>query len=637
MKTGDGEYKFAPEFPLPGLSLVAGKYVEKSISVDSVDYHVYFLKGHDYFAPYLSEIDDTLAALIRENKKDYEVDLDLPYLYPDLNLVETPIQLFSYKRFWTEAQETVQPEMVLLPELGILLSSGDFKQFLSWQERRQKRSNVVETPREIQSNMFQRFVRDTFLGGQGFNRFRGNVGLRTPVYYKIFPNYFTFVNYIDAPKWPIFNVAMESYLSSKVSVKRSMGFRFNEGLSSQEKTNIELSEKSLPELLADPDKKEVIPDIIKEKGAYLFTLLQSRLGEEKFPGFLSKILSENHFKSLNVDQIISTLKKEFNFNLTPYVENWYASKKLPGFLIGDIKANQVLDGERTRYQVRFKISNIESVAGLVEVSFRMGGRGRFGMGGSSDNEVKRIINMEGNQNKEIGIILDYQPRVMTVNTFISRNLPATMTKMFIDLKLAKNVKLFDGEKIVDSPVELQTPDEIIVDNEDPGFETFSTTSESFIKKLFKISNSKDNKKYIGLTFWRPPKQWRATIHANFYGRLVKSGYFIRSGDGSKKVAWNAKIPTSGYYDIYYYASKISMPWMRRGGDKKRRPESEQYHFKIYHDDGEDDTILNMGNAENDWVFLGSYYISAGDAKVELTNESKARIVYADAVKWVKRQ
>ena len=48
-KTGDGEFVFRPEFPLPQLSLVIGEYERKSITVDDVDYNIFVKVGHDYF------------------------------------------------------------------------------------------------------------------------------------------------------------------------------------------------------------------------------------------------------------------------------------------------------------------------------------------------------------------------------------------------------------------------------------------------------------------------------------------------------------------------------------------------------------------------------------------------------------
>ena len=78
-----------------------------------------------------------------------------------------------------------------------------------------------------------------------------------------------------------------------------------------------------------------------------------------------------------------------------------------------------------------------------------------------------------------------------------------------------------------------------------------------------------------------------------------------------------------------------MPWMRerRSGE---RTFIEQFHFVVYHDDGQDEVALNMDQTEGGWTFLGTYFISEGTAKIELTDKSKGRLVFADAVKWVKQ-
>jgi len=77
---------------------------------------------------------------------------------------------------------------------------------------------------------------------------------------------------------------------------------------------------------------------------------------------------------------------------------------------------------------------------------------------------------------------------------------------------------------------------------------------------------------------------------------------------------------------------------RGGGDQggRSRGESGEYHFIIHHDEGPEETLLDLRNAEEGWNPLGSYYLSEGETKVEMTNESSARVVLADAIKWVKR-
>ncbi|MBM3420744.1 MAG: hypothetical protein FJY11_06380 [Bacteroidetes bacterium] len=62
----------------------------------------------------------------------------------------------------------------------------------------------------------------------------------------------------------------------------------------------------------------------------------------------------------------------------------------------------------------------------------------------------------------------------------------------------------------------------------------------------------------------------------------------------------------------------------------------EFPFTVYHDDGMEEITLDYETADPGWNKLGTYYLSADTAKVELTNKSTARTVVADAVKWVKK-
>ena len=633
-----GEYSFKPEHPIPQLSLAIGNYEIRSIRVDSIDYQLYSLKGHDYFASFFDEIGDTLTALIRDSKQDFENKLELSYPFPRLTLIEVPIQFFSYNRIWTTTLETVQPEMVLLPEKALLIDAADFKRMEKYQDKRRERSNQTLTPQEIQSELFNRFVRSVLLGGFAGGRFRMSSMIKAPINYNVFPNFYSYVNHFHSAQYPIFNVALESFLNDRIGEQPSSFRRFFVGLTDEEKANRALMKQNLAEIMADPDKKDILNTVLKLKGSYLFKLIQGKLQPETFQKFLTAILNKNHFKSADVAEFIAALNQQYGFDLEPFFNYWYHDRKLPGFLLSDIQAYKVLDEDRTRYQVKFKVSNTDSVSGLLSVTFRTGRGMRFFGGGPQETPEEKFTSLAPGQTKEIGIVLDEQPRMMMVNTLISKNLPAVIDKMFRDLELNEKAIPFDGERELDEPIKLAVPGEIVVDNEDPGFEILYQPTTGFLKRLLQ-SKKENEEEYIGMNFWRPPNRWRATTAVDFYGKYIHSAYFIKSGDGNKKVAWNAEIKAGGNYDIYYYASNIRSPWFRgrgRGGQRRRDQSVEQFHFLIHHDDGVSEEILDAAKAEAGWNFLGTYYMSAGQAKVELTDESKGRIVFADAVKWVKQ-
>lgn len=154
-KAGDRTvWQFNPDQPLPQLSLSAAAYEKRSIEVDSISYALYTLPGHDYFMDYLDEVADTLPKIIRELRTEYELQIGLEYPYDWFNLVETPIDFYSFNRYWTLAQETVQPGIIYISEMGTFNGGADFRRMKAGAKRRQERANQADRPIDIQTSYF---------------------------------------------------------------------------------------------------------------------------------------------------------------------------------------------------------------------------------------------------------------------------------------------------------------------------------------------------------------------------------------------------------------------------------------------------------------------------------------------------
>ena len=638
---GQGRYSFAPETTIPSMTLAIGNYEHKSISVDSVEYSIWIKEGHDFFSEYFDEIGDTLSALIRELRQETENRLGLDYPYRRVSIVEVPIHFHSYRQLWSVAQETVQPEIVLLPEKGLTFRAIDFRRLERRMKRRKKRSNETVSNIENQSNSFTRFVKSTLTGGSGFFSFRNASDPFTfSPSYNLFPNFLTFTTNLESADWPVLNMALEAFYAGKLEGPSSPYARFITGMSPDERINLALEEKTLQEIMADEEKRNLAHFAIKSKGDYLFLLLESLLGKNNFNNFLSDFIDSNRFRNITDNKFIGELNTRFGFDFAPHIDNWYNSRQLPAFLIGSSDSYKVLDGDRERYQVRIRISNPEPVNGLLKITFRRQigqNRGgffrRFSMNRDSDDDLEKYIAFEPGETKDLGFIIDYQPGRMEINTLISRNIPSVITLGFTDFELRKKALPFDGERKSAEPVQFVEPGEIIVDNEDAGFNFETTTKKSMLKKLLPDLGPSEVEKYVGLTYWKTSGKWLATTDSKFYGKYVRSAHFTSSSKGTRKASWSTELAESGYYDIYCYVSRIRPPW-------RRHNESYEYgsnHFLIYHDDGVEDTKIELNNAEDGWNFLGSYYISEGTATVEITDKSdKGRFVIADAIKWVKR-
>ena len=651
-----GSFEFKPEPALPQLSLAIGKYERYSVTSEGIEYNLYLTKGHDFFSKYLTEIKGDLPEILDECMQDFERKLDISYPYKRLSLVEIPIQFYAYPRIWTVTSENIQPEQVFLPEKGVLLLDADFKRssYLMnyWMKRGRPgpggSSGQVMTEKELQKNLFNRFVESTFAGNIfdtmirrsiiGFSS-RNDFPLRRLSFatrmsilnipdYNLFPQFYTFVNHIHSTDWPIIDLALENYLH-QTRTKGDYRPSFSRGqvssvfrylMTNEANAKNALQKQSLAEILADPGKKDIVSYVLSSKGNYLLPYIQSRTGTEAFNTFLSDFLYNNQFRDIDCMNLLQALNQKYSFDLKTFLDDWYNRKGLPAFLVGNMQCREVVSGDRTRYNVIFAVSNPETSEGLVSVDFTLGGSG-------SSGSITRYINLKGGETKEIGVLLDSAPRMATIKTFISQNIPTIFNRNFGKPETNAQSEVFEGERVLSKPISLSEPGEIIVDDEDEGFQIVSLGKESFLKTLLKKRGSKENE-YVQFAVWRPPNNWKHTVQGDFFGIYRHSAYFIKSGDGSKKAVWKADIPENGNYSIYCYITKIR---------EYQQPSMESdYHYLLHHDDGIEEIEFDNNQSPEGWNLLGTFYLSAGTAEVELTNKSRGRVVIADAIKWVKR-
>lgn len=626
---------FAPEQPLTQMSLTIGPYLKRSIKVDSVTYNLFTLPKHDFFMKSVSALGDTLEPLIREMKNDYELKTSVDYPFSSFSLVEVPIHFKTYEKPLSFHQDWVQPMIIFLPENGAPVDGLDFERQMRWTTNRMDDRNQTMSETEMQYQMVRRFI-DTELLGTSPGRFWGRNQDEIKLYV-VFPNFYHFCNALSSRDLTILDAALEAYLKEKVEATPFNPGRFASAITDEEKANIALKDSSLQEILANPENIEMATTVLKMKSNYLFRYLESQVGIEALDNFLVDIRQKYRFQTITSEMFVNALEKQFNVDFNKELESWFDQKEVPGFYLTDIKNYKVLDGDRTKFQVLLTVYNPEPVGGVIMLDFMVfgGGRGGPGFGRPSfgATEYQQALYVASGQTKRVGIVLDDQPRALTINTLVSRNLPSQGMKRFEDFEENTKAQPIEGVTILDEPPVLEVEGEYIVDNEDEGFKVEAVAQQSKLKKLLKIEDENKDE-YMPFSPWRVPDTWHKTINEIFYGDFVHSAHFVRAGDGDKKVTWEVDLPSSGQYEIYTYAER--MPF--RGGPGRGRGRGDfakSTHYIIYHDDGEEDIEFDPESAQG-WNYLGSYYLSSGVNKVELTNQSEGRVVVADAIKWVKK-
>lgn len=673
-------HRFKPATPLPQISLTIGRYHRRQIKVDNVTYSLYTLPGHDGFVKDLDQVAESLPKLIKDTKAAIEVAGGVEYPYAYLSLVEAPIGFYAYPRAWTTARETVQPQLVFLPEMGTACSGADFGATMELMKTMVARRNIPRSPKELQEALVRRFIRNNLLSTQGGGGFRGfrtvNSILGRPLQenagfsFEVYPNFNAYLFHVRSPRWPMLQYALEAYLNDQAPSPMGMFRRFMGGLSEEEETNLFLKGNSLTGMLADRSLDTgTMSAALRAKGRYLLAHLESRSKEENFKDKIKTFLMGNRFKTIDEGQWLNFMSGIGETGDVPgLMETWTNDRRLPGFLVEGVEAYQVLASDspgaggegQVKTQVKFRLTNPTNLDGLVKISFRYRGRG-FGRGfgdrggGASNNEdFSQLLNVPANSVKEMAMVLDQKPAVMTIDTFISQNIPSLIMKPMFRLQMKEDVQPQEYDRTIayDMPGR-GLNGEFIVDNEDEGFEIIGKTKENWLRRMLKglFGGAETQSAYTGLNVFDPPDNWSAAAFQNFYGALVHSGVFKSSGNGKSKVAWNVELEDAGDYDIFFYyegrmrrrrpggPGRGGQPGGQRGGN--RQPQQTRTYGKriylVHHEDGIEEVKIDLKDAAQGWNFLGTFRLLAGKNRVELTDKSEDVYVTADAIKWTRKQ
>jgi ABC-type transport system involved in multi-copper enzyme maturation permease subunit len=679
---GNGTFVFKPETKLTQISLAIGNYKTRSITVDGINYSLNYLSGHDYFDKYFRNVTDSIAPIIKDIKKSWEAKVQSVYPFKRFSMVEIPSQYCAYEHVWSGLNDRIQPETVYLPEGGYKLSSANFAMQQKFATRQYQDHNETVSPREREENYLRRFVNGTFLtatsrtfsgagamGGPGMGVQMGQGGPTNITVteqanpYYLFPNYYDYTTYFKSDKYPITNRVIKAYLA-KATDGGNPFMRNITGMSSSEKGNIALQDHSFAQILADQSDPDIIGSVIQTKSGFLFALMKGAVGTDKFNEFLHMFLENKQFRDVPINELNDEMRNSFKLDLDQYLPVWYNSKTLPGYIMSKIQAVKIKDEDQMKTMVSFILTNTEDAPGAITVTFRLGGGrggggggnrgGGFGggFGGQQDNTVEKTILIGAKQSKKVSYLLNRDPRMMTIDTYASHNIPSTLNQGFEKIETNEKLTGFEGEEIVPY-TDGSEPSEIILDNEDPGFNIEQPVSKSLIKKLFFSSDKpEDNLKYKGMSPWNPPVDWTLITNDQFYGKQIRSAYYIKGGAGNCKAIWNLPVKEKGFYKLSVYITKVGFRGGGRGpggGDRgpgggsgggassRDKETNEEYSYTIYSDDGKDHQSVNMKNVEGGWTEIGSYRFTPGTAKVELSNLSKATrsVIVADAVKLVR--
>lgn len=627
----NGKTIFTHQHPLPGISLTLADYEKKALKVDSVEYEIYYFKGHDYFSAYFNLLQDTLPALIRDIKNDIEIAKGRDYPFSKFVLAETPVQFASYIRNWKGYTEYVMPEILFIPERGATLKADFAAEEARGREWR-RRDQGMPDKKELAENSLRNFIALIFLNETIQSDWFGNEKKVNPT--NIAPLFFTHTSFVYSEDYPVIDIVLNTMqnTSSSTNIRPWGGGIIND----EQRANLYLESNSFKTALSDQEiKPEIFYELLKLKSKALRNYIHTQMPPEVFQNFLKTFFKENNFTDISFETFQQELEKQSGTDLRHFIRVWYTEDHSPALFIKDVDANQVVVDEITKYQIKFKVNNPSDVDGIITAEIQQGGDfrggrrrggGPFNMNTSQENPETYII--PAKQAREIKIIVDERPGNIKINTNISNNLPTLHTSYFpkIDNTVTDTVA---GTFPISPDIFKPNPNEIIVDNEDSHFRTIASNNRHKLKDLFQ---KKDEEKYKNFYPWLLPSKWTVIAADYCYGETVNSAVIKRKGSGNNSVEWTADIPKNGYYEVSVWNAKQGMFGMRRPGRYREREERNQTYNIQY---GEENKAITLDLEQEDggWVTLGNFYLSQGPVTITLTDKGTGSYIIADAVKF----
>jgi hypothetical protein len=629
----DDTYHFKPEYPLPQISLVIGDYEEKKVSVAGTEYSIYHHPQSDFFVRHLDQLADTVGHLITDVVNEYEDAQKLSYPFKRLQFVEVPLQFTAYNKIYESHQAFLQPETVFWPEEGGDISQFDFRRQLRDMSRQATQNNQVLTDKQKQANVFNDLIRKVFTKQTGSTWIYEGYDVDNPDY-SLFPNYYEFNSGVVSEEWALLNRSIATYLRNDNQTQNDYSRNIN-GISFAEECNNLMRTSSMNKILTEAPFNKVAKSV-SLKSQYLFSYLGQLIGESNFKSFLHNWVNDHQHQLNSYEDFRRAIVAKFGVDIDPIIRTVYSETSQPAFELLDVQKYEVMQGDRKRYQILVSVKNSGDSDGVIEVKFnsRQGNGDEYYTVKVNEEVAEEVQGklsvVKRGETKLLGYVLDEKPNDIAINTLISKNIPSVITLSVGALSKRETGVLFEGERVIDRE-NRSAQYEVIVDNEDPTFTHFSPIKPTMLR-AYLDSRTSGNQKYYG-SWSSSYSKWLATTGSDFYGSVIRSAHFTRSGDGEKIATWTPELKEDGFYDVYVYMrGKNQNEFQGRDGDGKQFT----YNYIITNTDGTDHIEYNITNAEHGWNYLGSYYFSKTGSSISLTDECELRTVYADAVKWVKQ-
>ena len=384
-----------------------------------------------------------------------------------------------------------------------------------------------------------------------------------------------------------------------------------------------LKDHSLEEALVDLSlSRELLDFIIQKKCEWFDALLTIQVGKEEFEEVYHDFLKRHVFEEASFEDFSREFFNRYHIRLDSMIDSWYRCKELPVFEVeGDI--TEVVNEEmKCSYIYDFKVFNRGNVPGIIHPSNNYPG---WIIPAGEGRAIRVQIPSATNSRIYFPLSLNVPGEISLVVKTINRDVDTCVDTTSCFLALDTTFSFIR-----------ENEDEIIVDNDDPGFSIRETRKFNIASFFGEVETRAKCYRVV------PYEHWGMMVTDGCLGFPVKSAYFKRAGKGNQKVQWETNLP-EGTYEVFCYIPFDEQSKLKGTGvlcfDRV-------YHYVVFDGREEHEVVLSMDKEDWYWLSLGVFEFH-GKGKVTLSDRGKSdfysskeaaylpQVVVADAVKWVR--
>lgn len=614
--------RFRQELPVPGLTLVVGRYELRETLIEGVQCALYFAPQHRATVDFFADASGALLAHVAERLREAR-RVGLPYPYARLALVEVPVGLRSFGGGWRMPATGAQPGLLLLRE-NLFFTSNFGPTFERWRARRQQRAGSVDAA-GLKLDLLRQFFRFDVLGGNVVDHFAPQLfayqaqakGAQAPLLQAALERQAALLTLGTSGYFSPFLLEDEERMwSSLIQSWQERGDTaelpdFTGGLVQNLTGDDDVYRLLLSRPLAELDphaQPKLYARALERKAVAFGEALRAQLGDERMRLLLRRLREEHAREGYDADDLRRVAQELAGADLGAFFDQWLRGTALPGFELLEARATRLAGqaGELPRHQVTLRVQNPEGVDGLARLRLI-----------TERAPVERLLRLGPRSRVRVGLVSEAIPRRVVIEPFLSLN-RGPVARDLGEPDPSAEAAPFDGEE--PEPFVAQDPARVVVDDLDAGF------------ALVPAPGAAGAEPPTWGGYDRLPSDWARLRHDSAHGRY-RSLLTLRAKAGAEDGAtWSAALPSPGRWRVYVHVpDRERLPERLRDLFHTTAIEQARWVYTLATADGPAEAGLALKGLGTGWTELGVWRFGR-EASVRLRVEGGVPLL-ADAVRF----